>query len=240
MRKSEYYKFLKTRFWKRLSAQARRRDHGKCVHCKQKRYLQVHHRIYRPNWFDTKLEDLETLCHICHGKEHGKLPPRVVFKPGMYEGITIHEPSELELARQRRISNRALLKQRKQQPRSEGKSKVNREPGKSSAQGAVSRGGNAATFSHARHIQRPPLPSSPQFRVQSQLLDPGQAIPACATSKPVTSASPSTHSLGHGPAGASSRSLKASVAQPPSNTVPSIVPMVITPPASDKLVARSP
>ena len=83
-------------------------------------------------------------------------------------------------------------------------SKVNREPEKALAPVAsttgymetASRGGNAATSSLNHNILRPPLASNPQFRVQNQPLDfraaADQSIGHCSSSKPVSSASPSS------------------------------------------------
>lgn len=65
-----YREFLETDFWQSLSLAARARD-KRCVKCKSKDRLQAHHKRYPDNWFDTTLEDLETLCRKCHAKKHG-------------------------------------------------------------------------------------------------------------------------------------------------------------------------
>lgn len=68
--KEAYQEFLRSDFWKELSAKARQRD-GKCVACGSVKKLQAHHIRYPKNWFDTTLEDLETRCRDCHRMEHG-------------------------------------------------------------------------------------------------------------------------------------------------------------------------
>lgn len=65
-----YREFLKTKFWKSLSRQCLIRDNFRCTRCKSKKKLQAHHIIYRKSWFDTLLEDLETLCKRCHKTQH--------------------------------------------------------------------------------------------------------------------------------------------------------------------------
>lgn len=69
-----YREFLKSDFWKKLSDQTKARD-GKCVRCDSAVNLQAHHVRYPNEWFDTKLEDLETLCRACHRAEHGYCAP---------------------------------------------------------------------------------------------------------------------------------------------------------------------
>lgn len=71
VRKQQYSEFLKTDFWKSLSRQCLQRDKFRCRECFGKTHLQAHHKFYRPNWFDTELDDLITLCVGCHRREHG-------------------------------------------------------------------------------------------------------------------------------------------------------------------------
>ncbi len=66
----EYKKFLKSDFWIKLSAEKRNLV-GKCERCGRGKKLYCHHVFYRPNWYDTKLEDLEVLCFYHHQTEHG-------------------------------------------------------------------------------------------------------------------------------------------------------------------------
>ncbi len=72
--KQAYREFLQSDFWKEISAKARERD-GKCVSCGSVKLLQAHHVHYPDDWYQTKLEDLETLCRWCHRKEHGRSVP---------------------------------------------------------------------------------------------------------------------------------------------------------------------
>lgn len=65
-----YREFLKTGFWKALARQCLIRDGFRCTRCRSKKKLQAHHLIYRESWYDTLLEDLETLCKRCHKTEH--------------------------------------------------------------------------------------------------------------------------------------------------------------------------
>lgn len=73
-RQRAYRVFLKTDFWKTLTAE-KKAAIGKCERCPETDGLQSHHVLYRSRWFDTKLEDLEVLCGACHEEEHfGPLP----------------------------------------------------------------------------------------------------------------------------------------------------------------------
>ena len=66
-----YAEYLKTEHWQLLRG-AKLQLAPKCEECGAKHELEVHHRFYRPNWFDAKLADLKTLCHHCHIMEHAK------------------------------------------------------------------------------------------------------------------------------------------------------------------------
>ena len=50
----------------KLDKEALKRDSFKCCHCLKTEFLEVHHKI--PNL--EKLNNLITLCHACHKKEH--------------------------------------------------------------------------------------------------------------------------------------------------------------------------
>jgi 5-methylcytosine-specific restriction endonuclease McrA len=71
-RQKAYSEFLKTDFWKNLRDQAVERD-KQCRHCgnTSKPLFEVHHMIYRTSWYDTRLDDLQTLCKPCHRSTHG-------------------------------------------------------------------------------------------------------------------------------------------------------------------------
>ena len=68
--KSAYLKYLKSDHWQRLRAMALSRDRYRCVRCSSGSCLEVHHKWYRDVWEDAELIDLETLCSVCHGREH--------------------------------------------------------------------------------------------------------------------------------------------------------------------------
>lgn len=71
-----YQDFLKTPFWKKLTARKKRLVGGKCEACGIRRQLQSHHVRYPQNWFDTELSDLKVLCDGCHKSAHGISTPR--------------------------------------------------------------------------------------------------------------------------------------------------------------------
>lgn len=71
-----YQDFLKTPFWKKLTAKKKRLVGGKCEVCGIRRGLQSHHVRYPKNWFDTDLSDLKVLCDGCHKSAHGIFVPR--------------------------------------------------------------------------------------------------------------------------------------------------------------------
>lgn len=68
--KELYSMFLDSDWWISLSRRKRSLV-GRCERCSSTDRLQSHHLLYRDNWFDTLLEDLEVLCRPCHEKEHG-------------------------------------------------------------------------------------------------------------------------------------------------------------------------
>lgn len=70
-----YQQFLETPFWQAIRVECYQRDGYKCQNCQAASRLRAHHRFYRPNWFETRLADLVTLCEDCHTKVHaGQLP----------------------------------------------------------------------------------------------------------------------------------------------------------------------
>lgn len=82
--KFQYLQYLRSQHWRDLRLRALRRDGFKCCKCPCKEHLQVHHVVYRRTWFETRLDDLQTLCEACHSREHGKPSKTVVV-------ITKHE-----------------------------------------------------------------------------------------------------------------------------------------------------
>lgn len=68
---AELYRiFLDSDWWRDLSRR-KRQSVGHCERCPSKQRLQSHHIRYPDNWFDTRMEDLEVLCDVCHAAEHG-------------------------------------------------------------------------------------------------------------------------------------------------------------------------
>jgi hypothetical protein len=79
-----YQDFLKSDFWKELTRKKKQSVGGRCERCGRKEHLQSHHQRYPEDWFDTKLEDLEVLCSVCHGTEHGLNP----YENSTYKEVT--------------------------------------------------------------------------------------------------------------------------------------------------------
>lgn len=73
-RQKAYRAYLQTDQWKELRRKAIARDGGKCLRCGSVFRLQVHHTCYRGKFENSLLEDLETVCRECHGREHGLYP----------------------------------------------------------------------------------------------------------------------------------------------------------------------
>ena len=70
-RKLEYWEFLQTSYWFGVKDLVLKRDNHKCVKCNSKDKLHIHHTTYIHHFSEHKhLEDLETLCDICHGLAH--------------------------------------------------------------------------------------------------------------------------------------------------------------------------
>lgn len=57
--------------WRSLREARLKFDHYSCVKCGAAYPLSVHHLRYPPVWGMERLEDLETLCDVCHKKIHG-------------------------------------------------------------------------------------------------------------------------------------------------------------------------
>lgn len=77
-RKQQYWQFLKSDFWLKLSAEKRALNPA-CEWCGSVEALQAHHKFYRESWYNTELPDLETLCRRCHKKEHGVPTDRIMI-----------------------------------------------------------------------------------------------------------------------------------------------------------------
>lgn len=90
-----YRLFLRSEFWRALSAEKRRLV-GKCEDCGKRERLQSHHWRYPANWFDTTLDDLRVLCRECHRKAHGFIAaPFMIFRDDLRFSAIIHRTSHL-------------------------------------------------------------------------------------------------------------------------------------------------
>lgn len=79
-RKAAYQAFLLTPFWRELSLRKKMSVNFRCERCRRRQNLNSHHKFYRPDWFETKIEDLICLCRHCHEVEHGLANPLPVVK----------------------------------------------------------------------------------------------------------------------------------------------------------------
>jgi hypothetical protein len=69
-RRMPYKEYLKSEEWAVVSRLARHRDGNRCQLCgTTDGPLDVHHLTYERRGFE-RLEDLITLCHVCHFAEH--------------------------------------------------------------------------------------------------------------------------------------------------------------------------
>jgi 5-methylcytosine-specific restriction endonuclease McrA len=69
--KKTYQKFLNSPYWKMVRKEVLQRDKKMCTKCGSTADLQVHHLTYVNHGNEMyHLEDLVTLCEICHKKEH--------------------------------------------------------------------------------------------------------------------------------------------------------------------------
>jgi len=70
-RQQNYKDYLKTDHWKSLRLAKLKDSEFKCERCGDSNCtLEVHHKIYRKDWMDSELVDLEVLCHKCHDQHH--------------------------------------------------------------------------------------------------------------------------------------------------------------------------
>ena len=67
MKHSDY---IRSKNWKKLRLKVFERDNKWCQDCGVVEATEVHHLHYR-NYLNEKMEDLISLCRICHGKRHG-------------------------------------------------------------------------------------------------------------------------------------------------------------------------
>src|SRR5437868_6583204 len=66
-----YSTFLLTKYWQKVRQKVLKRDGNKCIICKSRTDLQVHHDTYKHHGNELEhLEDLMTLCRKCHQEHH--------------------------------------------------------------------------------------------------------------------------------------------------------------------------
>ena len=65
-----YSDYLKTSEWRKVRDARKKLDSYRCVCCGSSARVEVHHVSYPKNWFDTKTDDLRTLCKECHLTTH--------------------------------------------------------------------------------------------------------------------------------------------------------------------------
>lgn len=75
--KINYKKFLKSKYWLKVKLLVLERDNKTCQVCGTKKSLHVHHKTYEHHFNELEhLEDLITLCKLCHEKEHNIKPKK--------------------------------------------------------------------------------------------------------------------------------------------------------------------
>lgn len=102
MQRKQADPFYLSKAWRTVRAEALRRDHGMCVRCmerfmnggeKPRLAVMVHHKKSRKEYpeLELELDNLESLCDICHNREHpekGKKKPETGL-PDICKGIRI-------------------------------------------------------------------------------------------------------------------------------------------------------
>lgn len=66
-----YKEYLLSEHW-RLLRGAKLQISSRCEICKSREELEVHHKVRRGSWYNSKIQDLQTLCHHHHMMEHAK------------------------------------------------------------------------------------------------------------------------------------------------------------------------
>lgn len=71
LRGKSYQDFLKSDYWRIVRYKVLKRDGHRCVICKNKYALEVHHDSYKNHFKEHEhLGDLMTLCRDCHKEHH--------------------------------------------------------------------------------------------------------------------------------------------------------------------------
>lgn len=75
----KYDDYLKTDYWKAVTAAVKKRAGWKCQICNSQHDLQTHHRTYENRGHEMEhLDDLICMCRRCHGIFHGTIPQPVM------------------------------------------------------------------------------------------------------------------------------------------------------------------
>jgi 5-methylcytosine-specific restriction endonuclease McrA len=62
----DYDEYRSSRRWRKLRLQCYRRDGFRCRICNSSWNLNAHHRRYARRWGEETVDDLTTLCSLCH------------------------------------------------------------------------------------------------------------------------------------------------------------------------------
>lgn len=69
----DYRDYLTTQHWEDTRKRKLSLVGGRCEKCPRSAPLEVHHLTYE-RLGEERMEDLQTLCRICHCREHGRVP----------------------------------------------------------------------------------------------------------------------------------------------------------------------
>lgn len=94
---SEYKRYLKSVSWKNIRNKALIRDKFICQDCFLHEAKEVHHLTYENIGFE-KMEDLISLCPVCHGKRH-KIERPFYVEVGYEPFLSYEHMVECEISR---------------------------------------------------------------------------------------------------------------------------------------------
>lgn len=101
-RQQDYQGFLQSSFWENLRRECITRDGGRCRRCNAPGRLQAHHLVYPDDWYDTTLDQLITLCVLCHEKEHG-IEKTLAWQANMRKRIIATQKKEKKARKKKRL-----------------------------------------------------------------------------------------------------------------------------------------
>jgi len=98
MTKTEYAELLKDPRWRIKRLEILIRDGRKCTKCGKTTTLQVHHKVYSTEYpWDSKNEELITLCKSCHEKTHNiKTKKSITYKPIIFTKESLQKILEID------------------------------------------------------------------------------------------------------------------------------------------------